>query len=71
MYIEPEHTGKMTLTYIDDECAGSVCDYTGVSCNYYESSCVHMEPAPFEMSLLPQYLDYLTEKRIEVGTFDN
>ena len=71
MYIEPEHTGKMTLTYIDEECSGSVCDYTGVSCNYYESSSVHMEPAPFEMSLLPQYLDYLTEKRIEVGTFDN
>lgn len=69
MYIEPEHTGKLTLTYIDEECSGSVTDYLGTASNYYESSCIHSENAPFEMSLMPQYIDYLGGMKMEVGTF--
>lgn len=69
MYIDPEHTGKLTLTYIDEECSGSVTDYLGVASNYYESSCIHSENAPFEMSLMPQYIDYLGGMKLEVGTF--
>ena len=70
MYIDPEHTGKLTLTYIDGECSGSVEDYLGVSSNYYESSCIHSENASFEMSLLPQYIDYLTGMKMEIGTYE-
>lgn len=70
MYIDPEHTGKLTLTYIDGECSGSVEDYLGVSFNYYESSCIHSENASFEMSLLPQYIDYLTGMKMEIGTYE-
>ena len=70
MYIDPEHTGKLTLTYIDGECAGSVTDYLGVSSNYYEASCIHSENASFEMSLLPQYIDYLAGLKMEIGTYD-
>lgn len=70
MYIEPEHTGKLTLTYIDGECSGSVTDYLGVSSNYYESSCIHSEDASFCMSLLNQYLEYIMGLKTEIGTYE-
>lgn len=70
MYIPPEHTGKLTHTYIDDEQRGTITDYKGVTDDYYEQSSVHLEAASFEMSLLPQYLNYLYERQIEVGTYE-
>lgn len=70
MYIPAEHTGKLTHTYIDDKQSGSMTDYNGISYGYFEYSSVHLEAASFEMSMLPEYLGYLTEMRIEVGTYE-
>ena len=69
MTIPAEHTGKLTLTYIDKECSGTVTDYLGVSSSYYESSCIHSENASFSMSMFAQYIDYLKGIK-EIGTYE-
>lgn len=70
MEIPASETGKLTHTYIDDSQMGTITDYNGVSMGYYEKSSVHLENASFEMSLLPEYLGYLSQLRIEVGTYE-
>lgn len=57
--IPPEASGKLTHTYIDEPTAGSVTDYTGRRAEYAEKSSVHLEPAPYHMSLASAYIDYL------------
>lgn len=53
------HTGKMTLTYIDDAKHGVVEDYRGVMGIYHSPSSIHMEPQGYEMNILPGYLKFL------------
>lgn len=52
-------TGKMTMTYIDDEIGGSVTDYTGKTAYYHELSCIHAEPVSFTMTLTAEYLELI------------
>ena len=52
-------TGKNTHIYIDDEISGTVEDYTGQRGEYHELSAIHLEGAPYEMSLSKLYADYL------------
>lgn len=70
MYIPAEHTGKLTHTYIDEEQEGTIIDYKGQAAHYFEQSSVHLESASFEMSLLPQYLNFLFQTQLEVGTYE-
>lgn len=56
-------TGKVTVTYIDDEIEGEVTDYLGVTHTYHELSAVHMEPQSFSMSQTDEYLRMI--QRIE------
>lgn len=53
-------TGKLTHTYIDQEWQGTLVDYNGVPFNYYEKSSIHMEPAPFKISMLDAFWDYIS-----------
>ena len=59
MQIPAQFSGKMTHTYIDERRTGSLVDYTGVSAPYDEYSAVHLEPAPYKMSLAEDYIKYL------------
>lgn len=59
LYIPPEHTGKNTHTYIDDERRGIVMDYLGNSAEYWELSSVHLMPADYSLSLAREYVDYI------------
>lgn len=70
MKIPAEGTGKLTHTYIDDIQSGIITDYKGEPYKYFEQSSVHLESASFEMSLLPAYLDYLSELKIDIGTYE-
>lgn len=70
MFIPAGETGKLTHTYIDDTQEGIITDYKGQEYHYFERSSVHLEPASFEMSLLPAYLDYLFQSKIDVGTYE-
>lgn len=52
-------TGKLTHTYIDKEWEGYLVDYNGVPSTYHELSSIHMEPAPFKISMLDSFWDYI------------
>ena len=53
-------TGKLTHTYIDQEWSGVLVDYNGVPFTYHEKSAIHMEPAPFKISMLDSFWDYIS-----------
>lgn len=60
--IPPEHTGKLTHTYIDEERRGKLRDYLGVEVGYYEKSSINLEPAEYHLSVPHEYLDYFLTK---------
>ena len=57
--VSKDHTGKMTHTYIDEERAGIITDYTGITANYNQLSGVHLEKADYSLKLSREYSDYL------------
>lgn len=59
LIIPAEHTGKNTLTYIDDESTFVVTDYRGYDCPVHEESSVHMEPVSYIFSMSEEYLKFL------------
>lgn len=58
-FVPRGHTGKQTLTYIDEERSGAVEDYLGNACEYFEKSSIHMEAQSFSMSQTDDYLRLL------------
>lgn len=61
MSIPGEYTGKQTHTYIDEPRAGYVTDYLGNICAYHERSSIHLSYAPYQLSMTPEYGDYVHE----------
>lgn len=59
LYVPAGHTGKMTMTYIDNPISGEVTDYLGVTNTYSEKSCTHMEPQSYFMCMIGDYLNFL------------
>ena len=59
MYIPPEHTGKMTLTYIDTPTGGICKDYLDNYCQFHELSSIHMEKQSYYMSVVGDYIKFL------------
>ena len=59
MYIPPEHTGKLTHTYIDDTMEGETCDYLGNKFKYRELSGVHLSDCDFTLSLSQAFLNMI------------
>ena len=58
MYVDNDHTGKMTHTYIDNEIEGVITDYLGNDCYYNEKSYIHLEKTDYLLSLTKMYIDY-------------
>lgn len=58
-YVPAGHTGKMTLTYLDESSAGVLVDYLGKSAIWHERSSIHMEAQAYRMSMLDDYLKFL------------
>lgn len=52
-------TGKMTLTYIENEIKGTLVDYQGVAGEFHELSAIHMEKQSYYMSLIGDYIKFL------------
>lgn len=52
-------TGKLTLTYIEEEMKGTLVDYLGVKGEFHELSAIHMEPQSYFMSLVGDYIKFL------------
>ena len=59
MFIPAGHTGKLTMTYIEDEMKGVLVDYLGNPGEFHELSAVHMEPQSYFMSLIGDYIKFL------------
>ena len=65
MYIEAcdedgnSNTGKLTMTYIEEEMVGTLVDYLGNPGTYHELSAIHMEPQSYYMSQLGDYIKFL------------
>ena len=58
MFIDCEHTGKMTHTYIDKEIENTVQDYLGNVAYYHEKSFIHLEKTDYLLSLSDMYIKY-------------
>ena len=52
-------SGKNTHTYIDEEKAGLVTDYLGVTTSFIEKSSVHLQGASYELSFSKDFVNYL------------
>ena len=59
LFIPAEHTGKNTLTYIDDEKDFIVKDYLGYEYPAIEYSAIHMSPVSYSFTLSEEYLKFL------------
>lgn len=63
--VPPEHTGKLTHTYIDVPTWDILTDYTGRTMQVHELSSVHLEPAPYSLNMAKEFLHYLAGLRGE------
>ena len=61
LYIPPEHSGKQTHTYIDDEFMGEITDYTGLTAKVHSLSSIHLCSQDYTLSLSAGFKDYLIE----------
>ena len=58
MFVDCEHTGKMTHTYIDREIENIITDYLGNPAYYHEKSFIHLEKTDYLLSLSDMYIKY-------------
>ena len=58
MFVDCEHTGKMTHTYIDREIENVITDYLGNQAYYHEKSFIHLEKTDYLLSLSDMYIKY-------------
>lgn len=66
--IPAEHTGKMTHTYIDQEIEGDIMDYTGRMGHFHELSFIHLEKAPYNLSISEDFFNFLkgVKQKLEI-----
>lgn len=62
LIFDKDHSGKLTLTYIDDIIEGNKEDYKGNKFHYREESSIHMEPSEYNMKLSKDYENYIFER---------
>ena len=60
MFVDCNHTGKMTHTYIDREIENVITDYLGNTAYYHEKSFIHLEKTDYLLSLSDMYIKYFT-----------
>jgi len=61
LFIDGEHTGKMTHTYIDIEQEALITDYLGNTEHVISNSCVYLENCEFTLSISKQYANFLKQ----------
>lgn len=57
--IPPDASGRLILTYIDDETEGDIIDMNGIQYHYHELSSVHMEKSEYNLSMSEEFIRYL------------
>lgn len=61
LVIPPEASGRLILTYIDDETEGDIVDLNGEIYHYHELSSVHMEKSEYNLSMSEEFIRYLED----------
>lgn len=64
----PEYTGKLTLWYLGEQEPITVTDYQGHTTTMFNRFGVYMEPTTYNLSLSPQYEDYLYTLAVKQST---
>lgn len=64
--IPPENSGRLILTYIDEETEGDITDINGVPYHYHELSSIHMEKSEYNLSMSEEFIRYL-EGMVDFG----
>ena len=57
--IPPENSGRLILSYIDNETTGTVADMLGIPYEYHELSSIHMEKSEYNLSMSEEFVRYL------------
>lgn len=57
--IPPENSGRLILSYIDNETTGTVVDMFGVPYEYHELSSIHIEKSEYNLSMSEEFVRYL------------
>lgn len=60
------HTGKLTHTYIDEECSGEIIDYKGHLGRYHERSFIHLEDQEYNLGISQTFRDFITSLDKEI-----
>lgn len=64
--IPPENSGRLILTYIDEETEGDITDINGEPYHYHELSSIHMEKSEYNLSMSEEFIRYL-EGMVDFG----
>lgn len=59
LVIPADKSGRLILTYIDDETEGDIVDMNGVPYHYHELSSIHMEKSEYNLSMSEEFIKYL------------
>ena len=70
LQIPATHSGRLTLSYIDEQFEEIIVDYNGVECTVKELSYIHMEPGTFTMEISDNYAKFLRELMKGEETWD-
>lgn len=57
--VPADNSGRLVLTYIDDETEGDIVDMNGVPYHYHELSSVHMEKSEYTLSMAEDFIELL------------
>lgn len=59
LIVPDAYSGRLLLTYIDEETEGDIVDYTGIPYHFHELSSIHMEPTDYSLDRSDAFCDYL------------
>ena len=60
MVIPAEYSGRIVHTYIDTKTEGDLTDYLGNVYHYTQNTAIHLEKAPYSLTLSQKFIDFLT-----------
>lgn len=59
LIVPPDKSGRIILTYIDEETEGDIVDCNGIPYHYHELSSVHMETSEYSLSMAEEFIRYI------------
>ena len=57
--IPPEHSGRLTHTYVEETVHNLITDYLGNTCEMRQEGSIHLEPSPYVLSVSDDYMSFI------------